>query len=134
MDAMEAWTGKGKPTMPCRYQTQGAAMGMGATVPDVEPDDYKMTYCKFWDSGRCSRGALCTFAHGIDELRGGLTPKNLWIMEEAQKMMMAMDPRGPQGPEEGLHKDSVPAAFRTAAFQQRLQTSAKGPTRTLQWP
>jgi len=130
LDVMEAWAGKGKPGMPCHYQTRG----MGATVPGVEPDDYKMTYCKFWDSGRCSKGALCTFAHGIDELRGGLTPKNLWIMEEAQKMMMDMDPRGPQGPEEALPKDSVPAAFRTAAFQQRLQTSAKVPMRTLQWP
>merc|ERR1740129_2350832 len=106
--------------MPCHYQTQG----MGAAMPEVAPDGYKMTYCKFWDSGRCSKGALCTFAHGIDELRGGLTPKNLSIMEEAQKMMMAMDPTGPQWPEEAPQKDSVPAAFRTAAFQQRLQTSA----------
>merc|ERR1719410_2825392 len=58
MDAMEAWTGKGTPTMPCRYQTQG----MGAAMPEVEPEGYKMTYCKFWESGRCSKGALCTFA------------------------------------------------------------------------
>jgi len=169
MDAMEAWARKGKPAIPCRYQIRGpgmcrstwaapgdycafshdpevlsAAMGMGASAPDAEPDDYKMTYCKYWDSGKCSRGALCTFAHGIDELRGGLTPKNLRIMEEAQQMMMAMDPRGPQWPEEALNKDSqsqqatqqdnVPAAFRTAAFQQRLQTNAKGPLRTPQWP
>jgi len=116
-------------------QTSDALLlGMGAAVPHAKPDNYKMTYCKFWDSGKCSRGAHCTFAHGIDELRGGLTPKNLRIMEEAQKMMMAMDPRGPQWPEEALNRDNVPAAFRTVAFQQRLQTSAKGLMQTLQWP
>jgi len=147
MDGMgaEAWARSNT-----RQQAHGfvhdAAMGMGALIPAAEPDNYKMEYCKYWDSGKCSRGAHCTFAHGIDELRGGLTPKNLRIMEEAQQMMMAMDPRGPHWPEETLNKDSqwqqpatkqqdnVPAAFRTAAFQQRLQTGGKGTARTQQWP
>jgi len=163
-DASRAWRGKGRLAMPRHYQMQGpgacrngepiafshtpevlgAALGMGGgmapEVPQaqaVPPEDYKMTYCKFWDSGQCSRGDSCPNAHGIDELRGGLTPKNLKIMEEAQEMMMALEAQGggaqqAAADEPALNRDNLPAAFRTVAFQQRLQQTARGPPRMQQ--
>jgi len=159
-DASGAWGGQGRLALPCRYQMQGpgacrngetmafshppealgAAPGMGGGMaPEVvRPEDYKMTYCKFWDSGQCTRGEACPNAHGIDELRGGLTPKNVRIMEEAQELMMARDAQGggaqPAAAADEVDRGNVPAAFRTVAFQQRLQQTVRGPTRLQGWP
>lgn len=100
--------GKGTKAIPCRFQMRGAGMcrngdqcqfshdpdmiaaaqgTVGSVMPNVTSNGYKMTYCRFFDSGKCTRGATCTFAHGVNELRGGLTPENLKIIEEAQAMV-----------------------------------------------
>lgn len=62
--------------------------------------DYKMTYCKFFDAGRCTRGKACVFAHGVEDLRGGLTPKNMQIMEEA-RLLAEQVANGTSGAGEG---------------------------------
>jgi len=105
------WGGwhKKRPPIPCKFQMRGyckngekctfshdpeviaAALGEGASssMDGLWDPGYKMTYCKYWDSGKCTRGATCTFAHGIDDLRGGLTPENVSLMEQAQQMMQS---------------------------------------------
>lgn len=45
---------------------------------------YKKSFCKYWESGRCARGDSCEFAHGIEELRGEMTARNIEIMAEGQ--------------------------------------------------
>merc|ERR1719158_1845753 len=37
-------------------------LGVGA------PQQRKRTLCKFWQEGNCQKGALCGFAHGMEEL------------------------------------------------------------------
>lgn len=39
--------------------------------PEATLPEYKTSYCKYWDSGRCARGQSCVYAHGVEELRGG---------------------------------------------------------------
>jgi len=45
---------------------------------------YKKSFCKYWESGRCARAENCEFAHGIEELRGEMTARNIEIMAQSQ--------------------------------------------------
>lgn len=55
------------------------ALGLGAP-PDAAGSGgrlrsavaFKSVYCRFYDSGRCHRGAACAYAHGLHELRGSV--------------------------------------------------------------
>merc|ERR1719265_1619468 len=55
-------------------------------MPDTAAPGYKMRYCKYYDAGMCSRGACCTFAHGLAELRGEMTEENQQLIAEAQRL------------------------------------------------
>jgi len=60
------------------------------------------------------RGQLCAFAHGTEELRGEMTSENMQILSMRQETEQRI-----------LQKsvDNVPAAFRTAAFHQKVEMS-----------
>ena len=38
-------------------------------MPEMPPKGFKTVICKFWENNMCAKGASCTFAHGIEELR-----------------------------------------------------------------
>ncbi|EKX39714.1 hypothetical protein GUITHDRAFT_76217, partial [Guillardia theta CCMP2712] len=35
----------------------------------MPPKGFKTVICKFWENNMCAKGASCTFAHGMEELR-----------------------------------------------------------------
>mmetsp|Transcript_48473 Transcript_48473/g.127996 ORF Transcript_48473/g.127996 Transcript_48473/m.127996 type:complete len:220 (-) Transcript_48473:188-847(-) len=102
--------GGGTKTVPCKFHMRRpgsckngdacffshsantVAMDMSQLQPEQLPADWKTTYCKFWDSGKCSSGQGCAFGHGLEELRGGLTPRNMQVMYEAHMMLVEMLP------------------------------------------
>lgn len=51
--------------VPCVRRTYGAGYRSGLPNPAA----YKTVMCQNYGSGRCSYGARCAFAHGVDELR-----------------------------------------------------------------
>jgi len=56
-----------------------------AVLPDPSSKGYKTLMCRFFLSGgRCTRGELCPYAHGVEELRGTLNEKNMQIMTQAR--------------------------------------------------
>lgn len=58
----------------------------GDVHPDTTQKGYKTTLCRFFLSGgRCTRGELCSYAHGVEELRGTMNEKNLQIMVDSQQ-------------------------------------------------
>lgn len=97
---------------------QGDWNSWGAVEQSTADRDYKTTYCKFWDSGKCTRGATCIFAHGVEELRGGMTPRNRDLMQQAQNMAWEAEQRRSQPPQpaEDGH-GSIPAAFKNGGFK-----------------
>ena len=47
-----------------------AAMGnIFLQLSDMPPKGYKTVICKFWENNMCTKGATCTFAHGMDDLK-----------------------------------------------------------------
>mmetsp|Transcript_10658 Transcript_10658/g.24312 ORF Transcript_10658/g.24312 Transcript_10658/m.24312 type:complete len:490 (-) Transcript_10658:177-1646(-) len=38
-------------------------------MPEMPPKGFKTVICKFWENNMCAKGANCTFAHGLEELR-----------------------------------------------------------------
>mmetsp|Transcript_143142 Transcript_143142/g.274988 ORF Transcript_143142/g.274988 Transcript_143142/m.274988 type:complete len:468 (-) Transcript_143142:16-1419(-) len=69
------------------HDPEVVAAAQGVTFLNDEEEnspDFKTIYCKFFDSGKCTRGAACFYAHGVEELRGGMTPRNMHIMQEAK--------------------------------------------------
>jgi hypothetical protein len=47
-----------------------AAMGnIFFQLSDMPPKGYKTVICKFWENNMCTKGATCTFAHGVDDLK-----------------------------------------------------------------
>jgi len=61
----------------------------GVVPPGMDPNKYKKRYCKFFDSGYCVRGATCTYAHGLGELRGDIAGENLKLIMEAKERAKA---------------------------------------------
>jgi hypothetical protein len=61
-------------------QRSGVRTGAGSPAPaamgniflqlsDMPPKGYKTVICKFWENNMCTKGATCTFAHGVDDLK-----------------------------------------------------------------
>mmetsp|Transcript_32369 Transcript_32369/g.81773 ORF Transcript_32369/g.81773 Transcript_32369/m.81773 type:complete len:844 (+) Transcript_32369:67-2598(+) len=57
--------GKGVPPPNAAMPAVPGAAGRGVTVP---PKGKKTQICTYWKDGRCTRGQLCSFAHGDHEL------------------------------------------------------------------
>lgn len=49
----------------CPPKGKGKGKGCALALPAEAP---KRTLCKFWQEGRCEKGELCTWAHGIEEV------------------------------------------------------------------
>eukprot|EP00438_Fugacium_kawagutii_P008643 Skav226173 [mRNA] locus=scaffold1708:59814:60848:- [translate_table: standard] len=84
---------KGGEVIPCRFhlKTPGLckngnacpfshdpaviAAALGMTGPGLDPNapTYKTTMCRYFQIGQCARGASCSYAHGDQDLRIGLT-------------------------------------------------------------
>eukprot|EP00927_Polykrikos_kofoidii_P035570 TRINITY_DN30127_c0_g1_i2.p1 TRINITY_DN30127_c0_g1~~TRINITY_DN30127_c0_g1_i2.p1 ORF type:complete len:554 (+),score=127.85 TRINITY_DN30127_c0_g1_i2:116-1663(+) len=138
--------GKGAVTVPCRFHMRRAgsckngdwcnfshdpsliAAALGESIsedlPIAQAPEYKATYCRFFEFGRCTRGATCVFAHGLDDLRGDPNdPRNVAIKLHVQQQLAAggdmeqwlgEDFMGDVG--SSLLESSIPAAFKTAMF------------------
>jgi len=66
-------------------QGQGTDMEAAEVLPDPNAKGYKTTLCRFFlGGGRCTRGELCSYAHGVEQLRGSMNEKNLQIMVDSQ--------------------------------------------------
>lgn len=60
-----------------------AAAAAGGAAGAGRSGQYKGALCKFWQqSGTCSSGAACTYAHGIQELAGGYKQRLCKFHEE----------------------------------------------------
>jgi hypothetical protein len=61
-----------------------AAMGnLFFQLSDMPPKGYKTVICKFWENNMCTKGATCTFAHGVDDLKrfaGAYIKKNEFVI------------------------------------------------------
>eukprot|EP00927_Polykrikos_kofoidii_P049230 TRINITY_DN4331_c0_g1_i5.p1 TRINITY_DN4331_c0_g1~~TRINITY_DN4331_c0_g1_i5.p1 ORF type:complete len:1022 (-),score=173.36 TRINITY_DN4331_c0_g1_i5:107-3094(-) len=113
----------------------GAAMmggpvgAAGNTIPGLRPPPPAVTLtkdnkfipirktqlCVYWKEGRCTRGAVCSFAHGEDE-RGGRVPE---VVARASRTAEAANLRG------GRTAEELASEFRNTARKVMAETLKK---------
>ncbi|CAK9091979.1 unnamed protein product [Durusdinium trenchii] len=66
---------KNREACPFSHDASVIAAALGIAAPMINPNapTYKTTMCRYFDLGQCARGASCSYAHGEQELRIGLT-------------------------------------------------------------